>query len=186
MTTAAHYLTWPAVAVTAGHVRRQPHQYTGIWPACWTRFGTYGPAQSIGTRCWPNRSSATRSPIRSACWACSSPSPVMQRIWKIDYHEDVNRLRNLNVVEKEIYNRTVCITNPKRNRRADSRIEGTGELDRSSWPIEAKRHNATGGRRVPSWSWAISSASSARPEDVDIAVSRLGDLTSEHLELDRS
>ncbi len=37
---------------------------------------------------------------------------VMQRVWKIDYQEDVNRLRNLNVVEKEIYNRTVCVTNP--------------------------------------------------------------------------
>ena len=110
---------------------------------------------------------------------------TMQRVWKIDYREDVQRLRNLNLVEKQIYNRTVHITNsavtgvPIRDLLEQANLAVIfGRLKRGD---EVQLVDGTTTLQMDDLVSVIGT-----PEDVDDAVSRLGELTDEHLELDRS
>ena len=110
---------------------------------------------------------------------------VMQRVWKIDYPQDISRLRNLNVVEKEIYNRTVCVTNPSATGVSIRELKERTDL---AVLFGRLMRNDTlqlvDGQTELEMGDLVSVIGT--PEDVDIAVSHLGDLTSEHLELDRT
>jgi putative transport protein len=110
---------------------------------------------------------------------------VMQRVWKIDYAEDVKRLRNLNLVEKEIYNRTVCVTNPVAVGIPIHELEQRASLTILFGRIKrGDSVHLVDGQTVFQVGDLVSIIGT--PEDVDYAVGQLGELTDEHLELDRS
>lgn len=110
---------------------------------------------------------------------------VMQRVWRIDYAEDVKRLRHLNLVEKEIYNRTVYVTNPNVTGIPLRAVTGHEHLT-----ILLGRYRRDGLTRLADGDTRLQIGDLVSvigtPEDVDAAVGVLGELTSEHLELDRS
>ena len=110
---------------------------------------------------------------------------IMQRVYRIDYRAEAKTLRQYNVIEQELYSRTVVITNP------DAAGVPVSELFRRySWDVVLSRVKR--GREL-----ALASGETTfdlgdqvvlvgAPEDVDKAVGELGEPAAEQLELDRS
>ena len=97
----------------------------------------------------------------------------------------MKRLRHLNLVEKEIYNRTVYVTNPNVTGIPLRAVTGHEHLT-----ILLGRYRRDGLTRLADGDTRLQIGDLVSvigtPEDVDAAVGVLGELTSEHLELDRS
>jgi putative transport protein len=110
---------------------------------------------------------------------------VMQRLWRIDYKAETQALRRFQVVEQDLYNRTVRVTRP----------EATGvplrELRRRhTWDVVFGRMQrgevvmlATGDT-VLQLGDLLSVVGT--PDDVDALVPDIGEATGRHLELERS
>jgi putative transport protein len=110
---------------------------------------------------------------------------LLQTIWKIDYVAEARALRSLHLVEQELYNRTILVT------QAGATAVPLRDLRHQySWDVvfgRIKRGDeislATGDTRLQSGD-LISIVGA--PEDVDALIPAIGELTDEHLELDRS
>jgi putative transport protein len=110
---------------------------------------------------------------------------LMQRVWRIDYKQDAEAVRDMFPVEQEIYNRTVRVTNtaiigaPIRELNTTRRWRVIfGRLQRGA-TIEL----ATGDTVLQAGDLV---SVIGTPEDVDPVVKELGVLAAEQLDLDRS
>ncbi|MBW7882829.1 MAG: transporter [Caldilineaceae bacterium] len=110
---------------------------------------------------------------------------VMQRVWRINYREDADRVRDMFPVEQEIYNRTVAITDPA------LASEPVRELvRRHNWKVvfgRIKRGDhveLARGETVLQVGDLVSIIGT--PEDVDHVVSSLGESSAVQLDVDRS
>lgn len=107
-----------------------------------------------------------------------------QRIWRVDYAAEAHTLRDLGAVKEELVNRTVRVTNPTINGR------NVGELIRNNpWNVIFGRvqHNGmVGVATSDAYLYTGDLVSIIGPrEDVEKAVSTLGELSPEPLEMDR-
>jgi putative transport protein len=110
---------------------------------------------------------------------------MMQRIWRIDYKRDAERVRDMFPIEQEIYNRTVRVMNPAAigaSLRNLSRQRGWRVVfgrvkhgDKVELAIDD---------RILHEGDLISVIGT--PEDVDRVVNELGELATEQLDVDRS
>jgi putative transport protein len=110
---------------------------------------------------------------------------LMQRVWRIDYKQDAEAVRDMFPVEQEIYNRTVRVTNaaiigaPIRELSATRQWRVIfGRLQRGA-TVEL----ATGNTVLQTGDLV---SVIGTPEDVDPVVKELGVLAAEQLDLDRS
>ena len=183
MTTAAHFVLGLQATVTAGMFAGSLTN-TPALAGILDTISTYAPPSQLETMlAEPVVGYSVAYPV--GVLGMLIAIAVMQRVWKIDYQKDVNRLRNLNVVEKEIYNRTVCVTNQSATgvsiRELREQTDLTvlfGRLKRN------EKVQLVDGQTQLALGDLVSVIGT--PEDVDFAVSHLGDLTDEHLELDRT
>jgi len=110
---------------------------------------------------------------------------LMQRLWRVDYRADAERVRDMFPVEQEIYNRTVRITN-----RAMTGIKLSELAQRHDRKVifgRTKRGNTIElmtGESVMQPGDLVSVIGT--PEDVDAATGELGEPAAEQLDLDRS
>jgi putative transport protein len=109
---------------------------------------------------------------------------LMQRLWRVDYRADAERVRDMFPVEQEIYNRTVRITN-----RTMTGIKLSELAQQHDWKIifgRTKRGNTIElmtGESVMQPGDLVSIIGT--PEDVDAAARELGEPAAEQLDLDR-
>jgi putative transport protein len=109
---------------------------------------------------------------------------LMQRLWRVDYRADAERVRDMFPVEQEIYNRTVRITN-----RAMTGIKLSELAQQHDWKIifgRTKRGNTIElmtGESVMQPGDLVSVIGT--PEDVDAVARQLGEPAAEQLDLDR-
>jgi putative transport protein len=110
---------------------------------------------------------------------------LMQRVWRIDYKQDAEAVRDMFPVEQEIYNRTVRVTNATIIGAPIRELSATrhwrvifGRLQRGA-TIEL----ATGDTVLQAGDLV---SVIGTPEDVDPVVKELGVLAAEQLDLDRS
>lgn len=183
MTTAAHYLLGMKATVTAGMFAGSLTNTPALAGILDTIATTAPPSQLETLLAEPVVGYSVAYPV--GVLGMLVAIAVMQRIWKIDYREDAKRLRNLNLVEKQIYNRTVCITNPKATGVPIHTLRTQEKLT-----ILFGRLKRTESMQLVDGSTQLQLGDLVSvigtPEDVDRAVGRLGELTDEHLELDRS
>ena len=109
---------------------------------------------------------------------------AMRSIFHIDYAQDAQRLRQFNLVEQEIYNRTAQITNPAMVGRPLSALKAE-----QGWTVLFGRISRNGIIELAEGSTKLALNDRVSiigvPEDVDAVVSVLGQLDTENLELDR-
>jgi putative transport protein len=110
---------------------------------------------------------------------------VMQRVFRIDYRAEAKSLRQFNVIEQEIYTRTVRITQPEAAKMPVS------ELFRShDWDVVVSRIKHDGELTLATGdvSFALGDlvAVVGSPEEIDKVVAGMGEPAGEQLELDRS
>lgn len=110
---------------------------------------------------------------------------LLQTVWKIDYVAEARALRSLHLVEQELYNRTILVTQagatavPLRDLRHQYNWDVVfGRIKRG-----AETTLATGDVQLQLGD--LISIIGA-PEDVDALIPIIGELTDEHLEMDRS
>ena len=110
---------------------------------------------------------------------------IMQRVWRINYKQDADQVRDMFPVEQELYNRTVRVTNPAFVGRPLRDMSG-----RQAWRVlfGRLRHGDTielaSGDSLLQLGDLVSVIGT--PEDVDAVVGTLGQPAAEPLELDRS
>lgn len=110
---------------------------------------------------------------------------LMQKVWKIDYVAEARALRSLHLVEQELYNRTILVTQVGvtavflRDLRLQynwdvvfGRIKRGDEITLATGDVQLQLGDLI----------SIVGA----PEDVDALIPAIGELTDEHLEFDRS
>lgn len=110
---------------------------------------------------------------------------LLQTVWKIDYVAEARALRSLHLVEQELYNRTILVTQagatavPLRDLRHQynwdvvfGRIKRGAETTLATGDVQLRLGDLI----------SIIGA----PEDVDALIPIIGELTDEHLEMDRS
>ncbi len=110
---------------------------------------------------------------------------VMQRVFRIDYRAEARTLRQFNVVEQELFVRTVRVTNP------DAIGRPVAQLFRhQDWDVVLSRLKHDGELRLTSGDTTLALDDLVNvvglPEEVDKAVRWLGEPSGEQLELDRS
>ncbi|MCB0076826.1 MAG: hypothetical protein KDD73_05330 [Anaerolineales bacterium] len=110
---------------------------------------------------------------------------VMQRLFKIDYAEDVKRLRNLNLVEQDIYNRTVRVTRPVATTLPIRWLRKEGDLHVILGRLQRGDHTELVTEETQLQIGDLVSVIGT-PDDVDETVRRIGEATDDHLEMDRS
>ena len=91
---------------------------------------------------------------------------LMQRVWRVDYRQDAEQVRDMFPVEQEIYSRTVRVTHPAL---AGQPLHLLSQ--QRGWRVLFSR---------------VKQGSRLEPEDVDRVVGELGVLAQEQLDLDRS
>ena len=110
---------------------------------------------------------------------------VMQRVFRIDYRAEARTLRQFNVVEQELFVRTVRITNPEA---ADTPISEL--FRRTDWDVVLSRLKHDGKLQLTTGETTLAMGDLVNvvgiPEEVEKAVSWLGEPSGEQLELDRS
>jgi len=110
---------------------------------------------------------------------------LMQRIWRINYKQDAEAVRDMFPVEQEIYNVTARVTNPAITGRPLSELDKTGR-----WRVLFGRIKH--GEQIELATSATILAPGdlvsiiGTPEDVDPVVKELGAPAAERLDLDRS
>jgi putative transport protein len=110
---------------------------------------------------------------------------VMQRIWRIDFRQDAQRLRGLHLTEQVIYNRTLRVTQPEVIGRP------LRELTQSHhWAVIFGRIKRNGQTSLAAGDSRLAEGDLisviGTPEDVDAVLPQLGEPVEEHLEMDRS
>lgn len=109
---------------------------------------------------------------------------VMQRHFRIDYLAEAKALRQYNVVEQELYARTIEVTNPAVTGAAVAEL-----FQRESWNVVLTRLKRGDEQTLASGDTVLQQGDLlllvGTPEDVDKAAQGLGRRTEEHLELDR-
>jgi putative transport protein len=110
---------------------------------------------------------------------------LMQRLWKIDYRRDAERVRDMFPVEQEIYNVTAEVTNPA--------MVGVPLQDlarANGWRVVFGRVLHGGGLELSTGetTFTLNDLVSiiGTPENVDPVVASLGAASEVHLELDRT
>ncbi len=110
---------------------------------------------------------------------------VMQRVFRIDYRAEARTLRQFNVVEQELFVRTVRITN------LEAVDKPVAQLFRAQdWDVVLSRLKHDGQLGLTSGDTTLAFDDLVNvvglPEEVDKAVAWLGEPSGEQLELDRS
>jgi len=109
----------------------------------------------------------------------------MQRVFKIDYKNEAKSLRQFNVVEQELYTRTVRITNPSVIGVPVSKI-----FTSHNWDVVMSRIKHDGALTLATGDTTFAEddlvSLVGTQEEVDKAIAGLGIATGEQLELDRS
>jgi putative transport protein len=109
---------------------------------------------------------------------------TMQRVFRIDYLAEARNLRQFNVVEQELYTRTVRVTNP-----AMTGIPVAELFAGEQWDVVLTRLRRDDELSLTSGESRLALgdllALVGTPEEVDRAVAGMGEATDEHLELDR-
>ena len=110
---------------------------------------------------------------------------IMQRVWRINYKQDADQVRDMFPVEQDIYNRTVRVTNQAFVGRPLREMSG-----RQAWRVLFGRMRrgdaidlATGDTMLQLGDLV---SVIGTPEDVDAVVHALGEPAAEQLDLDRS
>lgn len=110
---------------------------------------------------------------------------TMQRVYHIDYQAEAKALRQFNVVEQDLYTRTVRVTNPAVVGIPVSKLFRTNE-----WDIVVSRIKDEQGMTLAKGDIEFELgdlvAVVGTPEEVDKAVAGMGEPAKEHLELDRT
>lgn len=110
---------------------------------------------------------------------------VMQRVFRIDYKAEARSLRQYNVVEQDLYTRTVRVTQP-----AAVGVPVTELFRRHKWDVVLSRVRTQGELSLATGdtTFALNDEVTlvGAPEEVDRAVTELGVPAGEQLELDRS
>jgi len=110
---------------------------------------------------------------------------VMQRVFRIDYRAEARALRQFNVVEQELFVRTVRITNAEA---ADTPISEL--FRRMDWDVVLSRLKHDGKLQLTTGDTTLALGDLVNvvgiPEEVEKAVAWLGEPSGEQLELDRS
>ena len=110
---------------------------------------------------------------------------VMQRVFRIDYRAEARTLRQFNVVEQELFVRTVRVTN------LEAVDKPVAQLFRAQdWDVVLSRLKHDGQLGLTSGDTTLAFDDLVNvvglPEEVDKAVAWLGEPSGEQLELDRS
>jgi putative transport protein len=110
---------------------------------------------------------------------------VMQRVFRIDYRAEAKTLRHFNIVDQELYTRTVRVTNPE--------IVGAPVSElfrRHNWDVVLSRVKHERGMSLAMGDVSLALGDLVvvvgSPEEVDRAVAGMGEPADEQLELDRS
>ena len=110
---------------------------------------------------------------------------VMQRVFGIDYRAEARTLRHYNVIEQELYVRTVVVTNP-----AAVGLPVSELFRRNNWDVVLSRIKRGGDIALAAGETTFDLGDRVvlvgAPEEVDKAVAGLGEVAAEQLELDRS
>ncbi|CUS05750.1 conserved membrane protein of unknown function [Candidatus Promineifilum breve] len=110
---------------------------------------------------------------------------VMQRVFGIDYRAEAKTLRHYNVIEQELYTRTVVVTNP-----AAAGLPVSELFRRNQWDVVLSRIKRGGDIALAAGETTFDLGDRVvlvgAPEEVDKAVAGLGEPAAEQLELDRS
>ena len=110
---------------------------------------------------------------------------VMQRVFRIDYRTEARTLRQFNVVEQELFVRTVRVTNPEAVNKPVAQLFRTQD-----WDVVLSRLKRDGQLGLTSGGTTLALDDLVNvvglPEEVDKAVAWLGEASGEQLELDRS
>ena len=110
---------------------------------------------------------------------------VMQRVFGIDYRAEAMTLRHYNVIEQELYTRTVVVTNP-----AAAGLPVSELFRRNNWDVVLSRIKRGGDLALASGETTFDLGDRVvlvgAPEEVDKAAAGLGEPAAEQLELDRS
>ena len=110
---------------------------------------------------------------------------AVRALFRIDYRADADRLRQFNLVEQEIYNRTARVT------RSDVINVPLSTLKEThTWPVIFGRHERAGVVTLAAGDTVLARGDLISiigpPEAVDRVVRDLGEPTGMHLEMDRS
>lgn len=112
-------------------------------------------------------------------------SYVLQRVWRIDFRSEARKLRGVYLVEQELYNRTVRITQPAVIGQSIQEL-----VAQHQWHVVFARLQRGDDETLATATTVLSAddlvSLVGAPEDVDVVVAALGELTDYHLELDRS
>lgn len=110
---------------------------------------------------------------------------LLQKLWRIDYRRDAERVRGVHLVEQEIYNRTARVTNP-----AVTGVPLDQLVRQQGWDVVFTRIKRDGQLFLADGSTRLAAGDLVSligtPEAVDKVLAALGQLSSEHLEYDRS
>ncbi len=110
---------------------------------------------------------------------------TMQRVFKIDYKAEAKTLRQYNIVEQDLYTRTVLISNP-----AAIGVPVSELFRRHEWDVVLSRIRREGELALTTGDTIFNAGDEVTligtPEEVDRAVAGLGRPSGEQLELDRS
>ncbi|HRX02893.1 MAG TPA: aspartate:alanine exchanger family transporter [Anaerolineae bacterium] len=112
-------------------------------------------------------------------------SYVLQRVWHIDFRGEARKLRGIYLVEQELYNRTVRVTQPDAIGQSIQQL-----VVQRHWHVVFARLQRGDDEALATATTVIEAGDLVSvvgaPEDVDVVVAALGELTDYHLELDRS
>ena len=110
---------------------------------------------------------------------------IMQRVYRIDYRAEAKALRQYNVVEQDLYTRTVRVTNP-----AAIGVPVSELFRRHGWDVVLSRYKRGDTLALTAGDTTFQLGDEVTlvgtPEEVDLAVTGLGEAAGEQLELDRS
>lgn len=110
---------------------------------------------------------------------------VMQRVWRIDYRSEARKLRGVYLVEQELYNRTVRITQPAAIGHSVQQL-----VAQYHWHVVFARLQRGDDEMLATAETVLAAGDLlsvvGAPEDVDVVVAALGEFTDVRLELDRS
>lgn len=110
---------------------------------------------------------------------------LFQYLWRIDYRRESERLRQFNLVEQEIYNRTVRVTQPD-----VINVPLQTLIERNRWGVMLTRIRRNGTLFLADGDTTLAQGDLINilgaPDQVDKVTAQIGEATAEHLEFDRS
>ena len=110
---------------------------------------------------------------------------VLQRVWRIDYRREARTLRGIYLVEQDLYNRTVRVSQPDAIGKSIQQL-----VAQHHWHVVFARLQRGDDEALATGTTVLRAGDLVSvvgaPEDVDVVADALGELTDIHLELDRS